>query len=513
MKLLQIQTSRIIEILPPNIPKYAILSHTWDVVTKLPPPAAIQWAVDVQSKKYLALLPKIIEASRLALEQGIDYLWTDWLCIDSSSSASLEKAVNGALSLLQQCALCIVHLDDLEKDSFDEEGLAQCRYWTRSWTLQELIIPQNVQFYDASWKLCGEKHDADVSTIVSTVTGIPVPVLVEPDALWDTALAVRMSWAARRTCRREEDIAYSLLALAGVTLQVRYGEGSEATFLRFQEEVLRNTRDTSLLAWRSSVGDLPRGLLARSPLEFQHFQSTPANDSRPWEFDGAMCFNSRGIQIQSNVQTQDTVMTLDIGRDASGKRIGVYLACWNGVYVRIFSERDTVLSTRVHKKIFYGARHLRPAASIKLSHLFTNLKLPHYSNAASPAESDAQAVAYILPTRCIDKGDSANQETIPLSLEKTGTKRNSLGLPKQPGHQPLGVGQTDTLGFVFDDDDVEVVNVKQEESDTNADPDANSDSDIKGEWESITDDQKRLRSDGDALATDQHARRVTASPL
>lgn len=506
---MQIQTSRIIEILPPNIPEYAVLSHTWDAVTKLPSPAAIQWAVDVQSKKCLALLPKIIEAGRLALEQDIHYLWIDWLCIDSSSSASLERAVNGALFLLQHCALCIVHLDDLDighQGSFEEEGLAKCRYWTRSWTLQELIIPKKVQFYDASWKFCGEKHDADVSSLVSTVTGIPVPVLVDPDALWDTALAVRMSWAARRTCRREEDIAYSLLAIAGVTLQVRYGEGSQATFLRFQEEVLRNTQDTSLLAWRSSVGNLPRGLLAQSPSEFQHFQGTPAKVSRPWEFDGAMCFNSRGIQIQSNVQTQeDTLMTLDIGRDASGKRMGIYLASCNGVYVRVFSERDTVLSTRVHKKIFYTARHLHPRASLKLNHVFTNLKLPHYSDAAGSdptAESYAQAISYILPTRCINKGDFENQETTLLSLEKPGTKRNSLGLPKKPGHhQSLGVGQNDTPGFVFDDDDVEVVNVKQAESDANAD------SDIKGEWESITDDQKRLRLDRDALAAaDQHAR-------
>ncbi|KAL6401673.1 Vegetative incompatibility protein HET-E-1 [Ilyonectria robusta] len=156
-----------------------------------------------------------------------------------------------------------------------------------------------------------------------------------------------MSWAVDGIASREEDTTYSLGAIAGVTIPVRYGEGTERAFSHLQEEILHDTRDGSIFARRSVHNQKDHGLLARSPSEFRHF--TFASGSvweAPWIFDDKVQFSSKGIQVPSWISKHGSCILLEIGRrvrdSGSNDKFGFFLREWNGIYVRVNPSLDTV---------------------------------------------------------------------------------------------------------------------------------------------------------------------------
>ena len=116
----------------------------------------------------------------------------------------------------------------------------------RNRTLQELLAPVNVLFYDQSWSYLGDKHTW--AEDIARLTGIDKGVLKNPSTMFQTSVAHRMSWISRRSATRAEDLSYSLLGIFGVNMSMLYGEGARA-FLRLQKEILKTTNDQSLFAW------------------------------------------------------------------------------------------------------------------------------------------------------------------------------------------------------------------------------------------------------------------------
>ncbi|KAI4621110.1 uncharacterized protein J4E87_006738 [Alternaria ethzedia] len=144
--------------------------------------------------------------------------------------------------------------------------------FTRGWTLQELIAPREIQFYDAKWNSIGLKKD--LVDDLSTITGIGAEILMHEQSLDLVSVAARMSWAAKRETTRTEDMAYCLLGIFDVNLPLLYGEAEKA-FQRLQEEIIRSKADLSIFAWQCIKP--PRvdrwtltGVLARSPQEFSN---------------------------------------------------------------------------------------------------------------------------------------------------------------------------------------------------------------------------------------------------
>lgn len=141
---------------------------------------------------------------------------------------------------------------------------------TRGWTLQELLAPQSVEFYDANWEELGTK--VTLSTAIVASTGI-VPDVLAGAPLAGFNIANRMSWAARRTTTRAEDKSYCLLGIFAVSMPLLYGKGEERAFLRLQEEILKVSEDYTIFAWASESTDPGRGsgLLASSVNKFNDF--------------------------------------------------------------------------------------------------------------------------------------------------------------------------------------------------------------------------------------------------
>jgi hypothetical protein len=243
-----------------DIPPYAILSHRWREDEVLYDDMVATDRSIAHSKNGYA---KLEMTCRLALENGLHYVWSDTCCIDKSSSAELSEAINSMYSYYTNSAWCIAYLDDVFFDQQWPEVSLQASqifpravWFTRGWTLQELIAPCNLTFFAKSWNKIGTK--ADLSHQISVVSNIAVKILEDRELLSTIGVSEKMSWAATRVTMRPEDEAYSLMGLFGVNMATLYGEGRSNAFRRLQLEIMRITTDHTLFAWEAKTtnGDM-----------------------------------------------------------------------------------------------------------------------------------------------------------------------------------------------------------------------------------------------------------------
>lgn len=256
MRLLHTIDLRAQDFVPSKAPsKYAILSHTWEEeeITL----QDMEKGVESTMKGYL----KLRNSCQRAAEDGYEWIWIDTCCIDKTSSAELSEAINSMFEYYGHSAVCYAYLADIES----LEALEKSRWFTRGWTLQELLAPPVVIFFDGRWRELGTKQS--LFHRISSRTGIPEEVVLgKPVQACNTAQ--RMSWASQRQTTREEDIAYCLLGLFGIHMSPIYGEGAEKAFLRLQEEILHQSADHTLFIWTPEHDPYNQGLLASSPRAF-----------------------------------------------------------------------------------------------------------------------------------------------------------------------------------------------------------------------------------------------------
>jgi len=215
---------------------------------------------------------KLRGAARQALNDGYDFIWIDTCCIDKSSSAELSEAINSMWMWYSKSTICYAYLQDVPGGL---DGLAtglnskfaQSKWWTRGWTLQELLGPFDVVFFTEMWDPIGEKKS--LSNDIVSITGIGMDVLTHARRLESVSVARRMSWASQRRTSRVEDLAYSLMGIFSVNMPLLYGEGERA-FLRLQQEIMKDSDDESIFAWVDSSADPNSysGLLATHPSAF-----------------------------------------------------------------------------------------------------------------------------------------------------------------------------------------------------------------------------------------------------
>ncbi|TVY81980.1 Vegetative incompatibility protein HET-E-1 [Lachnellula suecica] len=305
-----------------DVPAYAILSHTWgeeEVIYE-------DWKECKNTSKVInkAGWRKIQFCANQAAIDGLEYFWVDTCCIDKKSSSELTEAINSMYMWYELAAICYVYLVDMPggcprlvetrtrkvitaelvdcdtgvaeplvlqgsgktqrpvpsqsdlppmDDDDDEDGarlhqgvwvlhLRVCRWFSRGWTLQELIAPKRLVFFGMGWNFIGSK--LDLLYTLSDITGIDPIALSHRCNLEELSIAKRLSWAARRKTTRIEDTAYSLLGLLNINMTLLYGEGEKA-FTRLQEEIIRKSADSSVFAWFRGA---KYGLLAPSPAYF-----------------------------------------------------------------------------------------------------------------------------------------------------------------------------------------------------------------------------------------------------
>jgi len=194
-----------------------------------------------------------------------------------------------------------VYLADLPSDFPGLQiALLWCKWFTRGWTLQELITPAEICFYDSAWVLRGTKKDW--LEPLTLITGVRVTVLKGVDEAYDIPTAEKMSWASGRATIRVEDVAYYLVGICDVHMPMRYSEGTNA-FRRLQEEVMRKTNDLSLLAWVSTTQppEERRGAWAKSPSEFAWIASEKLQLTVTGQYSMDLELTSKGLRLYTRL--------------------------------------------------------------------------------------------------------------------------------------------------------------------------------------------------------------------
>ncbi|KDR68887.1 hypothetical protein GALMADRAFT_39905, partial [Galerina marginata CBS 339.88] len=243
MRLLNVNTLSVEEFLnEDNCPDYAILSHTWG-------DGEVSFQqLQTDAAKSMGGYTKIENCCAQAKQGGFEYVWIDTCCIDKTSSAELSEAINSMYRWYQKARICYVFLSDVPSDedpSAEGSKFSLSRWFTRGWTLQELLAPLLVVFYSSDWVEIGTR--SSLREEISKITRIPCEVLMSKP-LSEISIAQRMSWAAMRQTTKIEDAAYSLLGIFDVNMPTLYGEGWKA-FIRLQLEIIKNSEDESLFAW------------------------------------------------------------------------------------------------------------------------------------------------------------------------------------------------------------------------------------------------------------------------
>ena len=240
--------------------QYAILSHRWGANKDEVSFEDIQSSAEFSSKKGFN---KIRGFCEVAISENCRYGWADTCCINKGDAVELSEAINSMYQWYKGSKICIAYLEDVP-----QKQLTDSHWFDRGWTLQELISPKAVTFFDHDWNIVGTK--IELIADLSHKTGIPKDILSHTTKPSSCSVAQRMSWAANRITTRVEDRAYSLMGLFDINMPMIYGEREKA-FLRLQQQIIQMSKDESIFAWDMEFPGATRiysGLFAPSPSAF-----------------------------------------------------------------------------------------------------------------------------------------------------------------------------------------------------------------------------------------------------
>jgi hypothetical protein len=248
---------------------YAILSHRWvgeEITFRQIERYSHELRNVASQQKMSPQLDKIRGACRTARQLGLSWIWIDNCCINKESTTEEAESINSMFKWYRDAQVCITYLSDVGPGS-TATNLAQStdggevnysvfqslvskkpsEWFSRGWTLQELLAPHDMRFFDMDWNYMGTK--TSLAREIEAITGIEADYLTGSRNFRTACIATKMSWMADRTTTREEDIAYGMLGLFNVTMTPQYGEGLRA-FMRLQHELLLSIPDESIFAWQ-----------------------------------------------------------------------------------------------------------------------------------------------------------------------------------------------------------------------------------------------------------------------
>lgn len=223
-----------------NIPPYAILSHTWGTDEE-----EVSFKDLAEGKeKNRAGYRKLSFCGEQAVKDNLQFFWIDTCCIDKSSSAELSEAINSMFRWYQNAAKCYVYLSDVSTSGLasNDASFQKSRWFTRGWTLQELLAPTSTHFFSVEGNSLGDKDS--LGQEIAEITGIAVSAL-QGRPLHQFSIEERMSWATKRETKREEDMAYSMLGIFDVYMSLIYGEGKKNALKRLQKKIKESSADRS----------------------------------------------------------------------------------------------------------------------------------------------------------------------------------------------------------------------------------------------------------------------------
>lgn len=308
--------------------KYATFSHRW--IERGEPTYR-----DIMMSFRPAGYSKLVNFCEKAAEYDCRLAWSDTCCINKDSSTELEEAIRSMFKWYRDAHVCIAYL--AEATSIDD--LWNDVWFTRGWTLQELLAPRAMKFYGKGWvplsNSVNDKQDAKMLDALSRATGIPHHDLrlFRPGT---RDVHEKMMWASNRTTTRVEDMAYSLIGIFDVSLTIAYGEG-QRSFYRLMEAIINRCGEWEIMAWTgrpsadsAAIPESPRCYKALG--ETRVATTSSVNTQRAWRGDRHFVMTKRGLQLKLLiVDLPSFSMKLFEGAGAKGVECTRYGKCTVGV--------------------------------------------------------------------------------------------------------------------------------------------------------------------------------------
>ena len=353
--------TKVLELRNDETTNYAILSHRWIEAKEVDYEEMVDLAQmnrrEQQEIRGRLGYKKIVDTCKQAKQDGYGWVWVDTCCIDKRCSAELSETINSMYRWYGNARVCYAYLHDVDGPSFptkkDDGKYPKSNGWpewfSRGWTLQEMIAPRNLQFFNKDWQPIGDKEM--LARTLKRITRVPEHVLTDGLEGNRPCVAQIMSWAANRTTTRVEDRAYSLMGLLDLNMPMLYGEGLKKAFHRLQLEIIRTSSDQSIFAWGFRSPNVRIGsILADDPsffedcsgvelLDYDEFtQEFPATHSMDTDHFGAFPIMNRGIQIWMlpyPLHDSKSVFRAYLPcRDQYGCSVTIDLVLWNSNYYR-----------------------------------------------------------------------------------------------------------------------------------------------------------------------------------
>jgi archaellum biogenesis ATPase FlaH len=370
---------------------YAILSHTWgdDADEATFEDLASNAGKDKPGYK------KIRFCAEQAHQDGLQYFWIDTCCIDKADKAEFSHAIRSMFRWYQNATKCYVYLSDVSTrkrkantmltESTWEPAFRSSRWFTRGWTLQELLAPSSVEFFSQEWKKLGDKISLKLQ--IYKITGIPCAVL-EGAPLSQFSINERLRWKEHRETKREEDGAYSLLGIFDIDLAPVYGEGAAGAFRRLMDEIhklercVQDIHSTDPRDDKKRIEDTKGGLLKDSyrwvldNIHFQQWHNDPQSQLLWIKGDPGkgktmlLC----GIIDELQKSTAKTGLVSYFFCQATDSRINTATAVLRGLLFLLVSQQPSLVSyvrkkyDRAGKTIFEDAN-----AWVALAEIFTEV--------------------------------------------------------------------------------------------------------------------------------------------
>ncbi|RYP76157.1 hypothetical protein DL771_001981 [Monosporascus sp. 5C6A] len=199
-----------------EIPPYAILSHRWS--ENIAEEVTFQ-EIENGAGRSKSAYRKIEFCAEQARRDGLQYFWVDTCCIDKSTMDEVQASINSMFRWYRDAAQCYVYLSDVsmtaglsqngsqaDSDQVElswEAVLRGSKWFTRGWTLQELLAPASVQFFSREGLRLGDKVSLEQE--IHTITKIPIPALRKTTSFDQFDVDERLRWAEKRQTTREED--------------------------------------------------------------------------------------------------------------------------------------------------------------------------------------------------------------------------------------------------------------------------------------------------------------------
>jgi hypothetical protein len=223
-----------------SIPPYAILSRRWS--TREDNEVTFKEIAEEICDKEKPGYKKLQFCSARAKVDGLTYFWVDTCCINQSDQNELSIAIYSMFRWYQKAVKCYVYLADIYIGDRDdqsiiaatESALSKSEWFSRGWTLQELLAPEIVEFYTRDGVCLGDKSSLDLQ--IAEITDIPILALRGQSLSRFTPEEI-FSWVESRHTKIAEDKAYCLLGVFNVSILLDYGEGEKMAFSRLYREI------------------------------------------------------------------------------------------------------------------------------------------------------------------------------------------------------------------------------------------------------------------------------------